>query len=146
MPFDLFSADDHVIEHGRVWTDRIAARFRDAAPQVVEEDGREFWTYEGTRSAQMGLNAVAGKSADEYTPDPIRFSDMIPAATTRVPAPVTCFPTGSGRACAARRCRASAARCSTPSRTRIWRPRACPRTTTSSLTSGARPCPVFTCP
>lgn len=78
MPHHLFSADDHVIEHGRVWTDRVPAKFRDAAPQIVEDGGREYWQYEGVRSPQMGLNAVAGKSSDEYTPDPIRMSDMIP--------------------------------------------------------------------
>lgn len=78
MAYDLFSADDHVIEHGRVWTDRVSAKYRDLAPHVVEEGDREFWAYEDTRSAQMGLNAVAGKKSDVYNPDPIRFSDMIP--------------------------------------------------------------------
>ena len=34
MAYDLFSADDHVIEHGRVWTDRVPAKFCDAAPRV----------------------------------------------------------------------------------------------------------------
>ena len=34
--------------------------------------------YEDTRGETMGLNAVVGKSPDEYNPDPIRFSDMRP--------------------------------------------------------------------
>jgi predicted TIM-barrel fold metal-dependent hydrolase len=78
VAFDLFSADDHVVEHARVWTDRVSTRHRERAPHVIEEDGREYWVYEDVKSPQMGLNAVAGKRADEYTPDPIRYSDMIP--------------------------------------------------------------------
>jgi hypothetical protein len=109
MAYDLFSADDHVIEHSRVWTDRVPARFGDAAPHVVEENGCEYWTYEGTRSAQMGLNAVAGKTSNEYTPDPVRLSDMIPAATTAVPGPMTCSPRTSERVCASRPCHELAA-------------------------------------
>jgi len=74
----LFSADDHIIEHARVWTDRVARRHVDRAPHVVEEDGRELWVYEDTRGTTMGLNAVVGKRRDQYNPDPVRFADMRP--------------------------------------------------------------------
>jgi predicted TIM-barrel fold metal-dependent hydrolase len=72
----LFSADDHIIEPPGVWRDRVPARLRDAAPRVIEEDGREFWVYEGQRGETMGLNAVVGKRRDQYNPDPIRYADM----------------------------------------------------------------------
>ena len=52
---------------------RVNGVLRDLA-HVVEEGGREYWEYEGTRGATMGLNAVVGKSRDEYNPDPIRFA------------------------------------------------------------------------
>jgi predicted TIM-barrel fold metal-dependent hydrolase len=78
LSYDLFSADDHVIEHARVWRDRVPRRYQETAPHVIEDNGREFWCYEDVRSPQMGLNAVAGKKSGEYSPDPIRFSDMIP--------------------------------------------------------------------
>src|SRR5579862_165104 len=74
----LFSADDHIIEPAGVWQDRVPARFREAAPRVVEEDGREFWVYAGVRSETMGLNAVVGRPRDQVNPDPLRFADMRP--------------------------------------------------------------------
>jgi len=72
----LFSADDHIIEPASVWTDRVPAKYRDAAPHVVESDGREYWVYEDTKALTMGLNAVVGKQRDQYNPDPVRFADM----------------------------------------------------------------------
>ena len=74
----LFSADDHIIEHANVWQDRVPAKFKEAAPRVIEEDGREYWLYEDTRGETMGLNAVVGKPRDQLNNDPIRFSDMRP--------------------------------------------------------------------
>jgi predicted TIM-barrel fold metal-dependent hydrolase len=78
MEFTLFSADDHIIEHANVWTDRLPARFREAGPHVVNENGRQFWVYEDVVQPCMGLNAVAGKDRDDWTVDPISFDDMIP--------------------------------------------------------------------
>jgi predicted TIM-barrel fold metal-dependent hydrolase len=72
----LFSADDHIIEHARVWQDRVPAKHREQAPRVVEDDGREYWVYAGTRGETMGLNAVVGRPRDQLNPDPIRFSEM----------------------------------------------------------------------
>jgi predicted TIM-barrel fold metal-dependent hydrolase len=74
----LFSADDHIIEPAHVWSARVPARYRDVAPHVIEEDGREYWVYEDVKALTMGLNAVVGKRRDQYNPDPIRFADMRP--------------------------------------------------------------------
>jgi predicted TIM-barrel fold metal-dependent hydrolase len=76
--YKLFSVDDHIIEPPDVWMDRVPSRFRETAPHVVEEDGRQYWVYEDRRHTNMGLNAVAGKPREEWGNDPIRFSDMIP--------------------------------------------------------------------
>jgi predicted TIM-barrel fold metal-dependent hydrolase len=78
--YKLFSVDDHIIEPPDVWSKRVPAKYREAAPHVEEADGREYWVYEGTRALTMGLNAVAGKPRDEWTMDPVRYSDMIPGA------------------------------------------------------------------
>ncbi len=49
----LVSVDDHVLEHPKVWEDRLPARFREAGPRVVEPApgepwaGYEIWTMEG---------------------------------------------------------------------------------------------------
>jgi len=74
----LFSADDHIVEPPGVWRDRVPSRYAETAPHVIEEDGREYWVYEDVRVATMGLNAVVGKSREQYNPDPIRFADMRP--------------------------------------------------------------------
>jgi predicted TIM-barrel fold metal-dependent hydrolase len=72
----LFSVDDHIIEHARVWSDRVPSRYREQAPHVVEADGREYWVYEDQRATTMGLNATVGRPKDQLNPDPIRFADM----------------------------------------------------------------------
>ena len=77
---ELFSVDDHVVEPADVWSSRVPARFREAAPHVIEEDGREFWVYEDQRSLTMGLNSVAGKPREQWGLEPARFSDMIPGS------------------------------------------------------------------
>ncbi len=77
MKYRLFSVDDHIIEPADVWSSRVPKRFRDAAPRVIEDDGREYWVYEGRRAETMGLNAVAGKPRELWNMEPVRFSDMI---------------------------------------------------------------------
>src|SRR5581483_596256 len=88
----LISVDDHLIEHRRVWLDRLPAKYQDVCPQVVESGDEgiysEFgtyvkphsqaWLYEGHIHAQMGLNAVAGKPPEALGLDPVRYEDMIP--------------------------------------------------------------------
>lgn len=50
----LFSADDHIIEHPRVWSDRLPARFQEAGPHVVHENGVDRWVYEDTLGPGIG--------------------------------------------------------------------------------------------
>jgi predicted TIM-barrel fold metal-dependent hydrolase len=76
--WDLISVDDHLIEHANVWRDRLPSKYRDCGPHVVEAGGREYWEYEDQREETMGLNAVVGKPGDQWSKDPIRFSDMLP--------------------------------------------------------------------
>jgi predicted TIM-barrel fold metal-dependent hydrolase len=76
--YKIFSVDDHIVEPADVWSSRVPSRYRDTAPHVVEEDGREYWEYENTRILTMGLNAVAGKPREAWGMEPARFADMIP--------------------------------------------------------------------
>jgi predicted TIM-barrel fold metal-dependent hydrolase len=76
--YKIFSVDDHIIEPADVWSSRVPARYRECAPHVIEEDGREYWVYEGQRNMTMGLNAVAGKPREQWGMEPRRFADMIP--------------------------------------------------------------------
>ncbi len=57
------SIDDHLIEHPKVWSDRLT---------------KKMWQYEGRIDPYIGLNAVAGKKPEEYGIEPVRYDDMIP--------------------------------------------------------------------
>jgi NADPH:quinone reductase-like Zn-dependent oxidoreductase len=48
--YHVFSVDDHIIERADVWSARVPARFKDAAPHVVRDDGRT-----GAARAGMGF-------------------------------------------------------------------------------------------
>jgi predicted TIM-barrel fold metal-dependent hydrolase len=74
----LISVDDHVIEHPRVWSDRLPAKYQEIGPQVVEVDGKELWRVAGELKPNIGLNAVAGKDPKDFGLDPVRFDEMLP--------------------------------------------------------------------
>jgi predicted TIM-barrel fold metal-dependent hydrolase len=75
----LISVDDHLIEHPRVWADRLSAKDREAGPRIIEtDDRRQIWTYEGRVYPAIGLNAVAGKDPHEWGWDPVRYDQMLP--------------------------------------------------------------------
>ncbi|MDV6230581.1 amidohydrolase family protein [Rhodococcus cercidiphylli] len=75
----IISVDDHVIEHPRVWTDRVAAKFKDDAPRIERaEDGNDWWIYEGQKAGNFALNAVAGKPPEDFGMDPRSYDDMLP--------------------------------------------------------------------
>jgi predicted TIM-barrel fold metal-dependent hydrolase len=44
------SADNHLDQRWlprNLWQDRVAAKFKELAPKVIEQDGGEYWTWEG---------------------------------------------------------------------------------------------------
>jgi predicted TIM-barrel fold metal-dependent hydrolase len=74
----LVSVDDHVLEPPHVWQERVPERYRDAAPHMVEVDGADYWMYEHKRVPTSGLSAAAGKSKQEFSPEPLSYRDMRP--------------------------------------------------------------------
>lgn len=75
----IISVDDHVIEHPRVWTDRLAKKFIEQGPQIIEtEQGHHVWKYQDEIYPYIGLNAVAGKQPKDFGMEPVRYDDMIP--------------------------------------------------------------------
>jgi len=74
----IVSVDDHLVEHPRVWQDRLPARYRESGPRIAEVDGRHLWHYDGEILPAIGLNAVAGKPREQWGIDPVRYEDMIP--------------------------------------------------------------------
>jgi len=86
----LISVDDHIIEHGRVWQDRLPAKFLESGPRMVEleedvtlEDfrpdgatpfpgmrptipaGTQVWMYEGAPAPGLPGDTVAGIPLEE---------------------------------------------------------------------------------
>jgi len=81
LPDDVqvVSVDDHVIEHERVCSDRLPAKFQEAGPKIVElEGGAQVWRFEDRVIPTIGLNAVAGKDPKDFGLDPVRFDEMLP--------------------------------------------------------------------
>jgi predicted TIM-barrel fold metal-dependent hydrolase len=77
MAFNWFiSVDDHLIEPADLWQERMPAKWRDTAPRIVRDGTEEFWAYEDRQIATIGLNATAGKTREEFSPEPITYEDM----------------------------------------------------------------------
>ena len=80
----LISVDDHLIEHPKVWIDRLPQKYLERGPRIVDEPSPsgglpiQVWYYEGKRFPAIGLNAVAGKKPEEFGVEPVRYADMIP--------------------------------------------------------------------
>ncbi len=73
----LISVDDHLIEPADLFEGRLPASLQDRAPRVIlTPDGDEAWEMEGKLYHQIGLNAVVGRPAEEWTMEPASFSDM----------------------------------------------------------------------
>ena len=74
----LISVDDHLVEPPDMFEGRVPAKYADAAPRVMTEDGgaTEYWLYDGQQHYKVGLNAVVGKPLHQRTFDPARFDEM----------------------------------------------------------------------
>ena len=78
----LMSADDHIIEPPHLWVERVAARYREECPRIVEVDGRQAWLYEDelTYIAMGSCRALPGFDEAGYPPAPgtARFDEIRP--------------------------------------------------------------------
>jgi predicted TIM-barrel fold metal-dependent hydrolase len=75
----LISVDDHILEPPNLWVDRVAFKDRDRAPHMeVDDTGMDVWVYDGKRMPSSGLSAVVGKSKEEFSPEPLNYSEMRP--------------------------------------------------------------------
>jgi predicted TIM-barrel fold metal-dependent hydrolase len=80
LPLDwLISVDDHVLEPPHLWVDRVPQADCDRAPHMeVDDTGLDFWVYDGKKFPSSGLSAVAGKAKEEFSPEPLPYSEMRP--------------------------------------------------------------------
>ena len=74
----LISVDDHVLEPPDVWQSRLPAKYRDVGPRLVTDDTGEYWAYEDKKVITTGLSAVAGRTKEQFSPDPVPYSEMRP--------------------------------------------------------------------
>jgi predicted TIM-barrel fold metal-dependent hydrolase len=75
----LISVDDHILEPPNLWVDRVASKDRDRAPHMtVNDKGMDVWVYDGKQMPSSGLSAVVGKSKEEFSPEPLNYSEMRP--------------------------------------------------------------------
>ena len=74
----LISVDDHILEPPDLWTSRLPAADHERAPHMEVVDGVEYWVYGEKRTPSSGLSAVAGKRREEFSPDPLPYSEMRP--------------------------------------------------------------------
>ncbi|HWJ60740.1 MAG TPA: amidohydrolase family protein [Acidimicrobiales bacterium] len=91
----IISVDDHVIEHGRVWLDRLPAKYHEIGPRTIQERGKmqfvggvfsyepsdegelcDWWLYEDKRVPQTRLSAAAGFDRDEVKVTGITYEEM----------------------------------------------------------------------
>jgi predicted TIM-barrel fold metal-dependent hydrolase len=73
----VISVDDHLIEPPDLFEGRLPARLAERAPRIVEnEDGTQYWLYEGRSYPNVGLNAVVGRARETWSMDPSRFDEM----------------------------------------------------------------------
>lgn len=74
----IVSVDDHLIEHPRVWQDRLPQKYLEVGPRIEEVGDAQVWHFEDLRMPYLGLNAVAGKEPKDFGMEPVRYEDMIP--------------------------------------------------------------------
>jgi predicted TIM-barrel fold metal-dependent hydrolase len=73
----MVSVDDHVVEPPDMFDRHLPAKYKDAAPVVVQkDDGTDVWRFEGRDIPNIGLNAVAGRPPEEYGMEPTSFDEI----------------------------------------------------------------------
>ena len=55
FPNWMISVDDHVLEPGHLWQERVPAKLRDRAPRLVETDQGTIWEFDGQAWTHDGM-------------------------------------------------------------------------------------------
>ena len=73
--YSIIDVDTHVTEVADLWTSRVPAKMRDAAPRVeTDSQGRECWWLGQHRITPVGLTATAGTG--DFKHPPRGYADM----------------------------------------------------------------------
>ena len=77
----ILSSDDHTIEPPNVFDGRLASRYQNRAPKLMQDaEGHDHWVFEGKDVATVGLNATASWPPQEWGMNPSSFAEMRPGA------------------------------------------------------------------
>jgi len=80
LRYGLISVDDHVLEHPRVWEERLSrAKWGDRIPHVEQSNGAEHWVVDGRTMPLTGRGSVGALLPDRAS-SPAHWSDVPPQA------------------------------------------------------------------
>src|SRR5215471_11928061 len=80
LRYGLISVDDHVLEHPRVWEERLSkAKWGDRIPHVELSNGAEHWVVDGRTLPLTGRGSV-GALLPDRAGSPAHWSDVPPQA------------------------------------------------------------------
>src|SRR5687768_15246287 len=81
FPHWIISVDDHVLEPGHVWQDRVPAKLKDRAPRLIHHDVfGTSWEFDGQVLPTSGM-AAAATIDGEMSPNPLDYSELRPGCT-----------------------------------------------------------------
>ncbi|WP_317929587.1 amidohydrolase family protein [Halioxenophilus sp. WMMB6] len=73
----IISVDDHITEPPDMFDKHLSKEHLATAPKFgVDENGKNFWTYQGMFMPSVGLNAVVGRPLEEYGMEPNSLEEM----------------------------------------------------------------------
>ncbi|MBA3056051.1 MAG: amidohydrolase [Sphingomonadales bacterium] len=73
----MVSVDDHIVEPANMYKNHLPPEWQDKAPTMgVDDNGADYWVFDGKRTGAIGLNAVVGRPREEYGCEPVAFNQM----------------------------------------------------------------------
>ena len=72
----LVSVDDHLCEPPDMFDDFIPKKYADRAPRFLTDDISDKWVFGEGEARSAGLNAVAGRTPEEYGLEPTRLEEI----------------------------------------------------------------------
>jgi predicted TIM-barrel fold metal-dependent hydrolase len=77
FPNWMISVDDHVLEPGHLWQERVPGKLRDRAPKLIDTDDGTIWEFDGQRLPTSVL-AAAVKLDGDVSPNALDYRDLSP--------------------------------------------------------------------
>ncbi|MCB2079216.1 MAG: amidohydrolase [Novosphingobium sp.] len=73
----LISTDDHICEPPNMFDNQLSGDLLASAPRLrTDEEGNNYWFYQGHVRGLIGLNAVTGRPFEEYGMEPTSFEQL----------------------------------------------------------------------